>query len=77
MACLVDRYDANHRLTHWGGQAYSYDANGNLLSDGQRSYTWNARNELSSLSPIGASTVPPIPPPTSNTTRWADVSAIA
>jgi RHS repeat-associated protein len=36
-----------------------YDANGNLTNDGQRSYTWNARNELSSLSPVGTSTVPP------------------
>jgi RHS repeat-associated protein len=53
------RISINHRLTNWGGQAYSYNANGNLLSDGQRSYTWNARNELSSLSPVGTSTVPP------------------
>jgi YD repeat-containing protein len=27
---LTASYDANHRLTSWGGQAYSYDANGNL-----------------------------------------------
>jgi hypothetical protein len=51
---LTASYDANHRLTNWGGQAYSYDANGNLVNDGQRTYTWNARNELTSLS--GAAT---------------------
>jgi RHS repeat-associated protein len=59
MSMLVSACNSLHRLTHWGGQAYSYDANGNLTNDGQRSYTWNARNELSSLSPVGASTVPP------------------
>jgi RHS repeat-associated protein len=40
------RYDANNRLTHLDGVAYSYDANGNLTGDGAHTYTWNARNQL-------------------------------
>jgi YD repeat-containing protein len=43
-------YDANNRLTAWGGTSYTYDDNGSLLNDGTRTYTWDVRNRLASLS---------------------------
>ena len=44
-------YDADNRLTSWGGNSsYSYDANGNLIGDGSNTYTWSGRNQLASIS---------------------------
>lgn len=48
-------YDANNRLTNWGGTALDYDDNGNLIFEGTTSYTWNARNQLVATSQGGAS----------------------
>ena len=48
-------YDANNRLTHWGGIALGYDDNGNLISEGSTTYTWNARNQLAATSQGAAS----------------------
>ena len=48
-------YDANNRLTHWGGIALGYDDNGNLISEGSTTYTWNARNQLTATSQGAAS----------------------
>ena len=42
-------YDANNRLTNWGGTTHSYDNNGNLTSDGTRTYTWDTRDRLTAL----------------------------
>ena len=42
-------YDANNRLTSWGGVSLAYDNNGNLLSDGNLVYSWDSRNHLSAL----------------------------
>ena len=48
-------YDANNRLTNWGGIALGYDDNGNLISEGSTTYTWNARNQLAATSQGAAS----------------------
>lgn len=42
-------YDANNRLTNWGGQALGYDANGNLTGDGTNTYSWNSRDQLTGI----------------------------
>ncbi|MHB8404395.1 MAG: RHS repeat-associated core domain-containing protein [Gammaproteobacteria bacterium] len=47
-------YDANNRLTNWGGTTLAYDADGNLTGDGTNTYTWNTRNQLMAIS--GSST---------------------
>lgn len=46
-------YDANNRLTNWGGTTLNYDDNGNLILEGTATYSWNARNQLSATS-LGA-----------------------
>jgi RHS repeat-associated protein len=43
-------YDANNRLTNWGGAALSHDANGNLLGFQGKTYAWNSRDQLASIS---------------------------
>ncbi len=43
-------YDADNRLTAWGGAALAYDADGNLTSDGTSTYTWSPRGLLASMS---------------------------
>jgi RHS repeat-associated protein len=43
-------YDANNRLTAWGGATLAYDDNGNLTGDGTNSYTWDVRNRLAGVS---------------------------
>jgi RHS repeat-associated protein len=43
-------YDANNRLTNWGGAVLSHDANGNLLGFAGDTYTWNKRDQLSGIS---------------------------
>jgi RHS repeat-associated protein len=43
-------YDANNRLTNWGGTTLTYDFNGNLTNDGVQSYTWDTRDRLTALS---------------------------
>lgn len=48
-------YDADNRLTNWGGIALGYDDNGNLISEGSTTYTWNARNQLAATSQGAAS----------------------
>jgi RHS repeat-associated protein len=49
-------YDANNRLTNWGGATLTYDFNGNLTNDGTQTYTWDTRDRLTALSgSIGAS----------------------
>jgi RHS repeat-associated protein len=42
-------YDANNRLTSWGGTPLSYDLNGNMTSDVAHGYTWDARNHLTQI----------------------------
>jgi RHS repeat-associated protein len=46
-------YDANNRLTHWGGTTLNYDDNGNLILEGTATDSWNARNQLGATS-LGA-----------------------
>jgi len=48
-------YDANNRLTEWGGITLDYDDNGNLIREGTTTYTWNARNQLEATSQGAAS----------------------
>ena len=48
-------YDANNRLTNWGGLSLTYDDNGNLIGEGTATYTWNARNQLAAASQGAAS----------------------
>ena len=43
-------YDANNRLTNWGGSALSHDANGNLLGFQGKAYGWNSRDQLAWIS---------------------------
>ncbi|MFN9726216.1 RHS repeat-associated core domain-containing protein [Acidovorax sp.] len=43
-------YDANNRLTQWGGKTFSYDQNGNLIADGTSTYQWDERNQLKGVS---------------------------
>ncbi|RQU35305.1 hypothetical protein DF142_27275, partial [Burkholderia cenocepacia] len=47
-------YDADNRLTNWGGTALTYDANGNVVGDGSLTYGWDSRGRLSSLSGTAA-----------------------
>jgi RHS repeat-associated protein len=47
-------YDANNRLSNWGGTALSHDANGNLLGFQAKTYGWNSRDQLATIS--GAAT---------------------
>ena len=42
-------YDADNRLTKWGGTTLGYDANGNLTGDGTNIYSWNARDQLTGI----------------------------
>ena len=42
-------YDANNRLTKWGGKTFSYDANGNLTGDGVSTYQWDERGQLKQI----------------------------
>jgi RHS repeat-associated protein len=39
-------YDANNRLTRWGGKTFAYDDAGNLTSDGTHTYEWSERGRL-------------------------------
>jgi RHS repeat-associated protein len=43
-------YDANNRMTAWGGRSYSYDDNGNLVGDGSSTYQWDERDQLRGIS---------------------------
>ncbi len=42
-------YDANNRLTAWGGATLTYDDNGNVITESGNTYTWNSRNQLSQI----------------------------
>jgi RHS repeat-associated protein len=42
-------YDANNRLTVWGGASLTYDDNGNVLTEAGKTYSWDTRNQLSQI----------------------------